>query len=101
MIGRFNQIIKLIMNRGPGNFICAECGNVFEAEMWDWRHMCTIAPAKCPNCGSWYTIPDGEDLEHYKIIWKRDDEERSIVREDYDISPVIVDKIRSFCESLK
>lgn len=88
------------MSRGPGNFICAECGNVFEAEMYDWRFRCTIAPAKCPKCGSWYTIPVGEDLEHYKIIWKRDDEERNLVRE-YDISPVIMDKIRSYLEELR
>lgn len=31
--------------------------------MYEWHCRCTIAPEKCPKCGSQYTIPDGEDLD--------------------------------------
>lgn len=90
----FLESQRIIMYRGQETFICSECGNNFEAKMSDWNHRDIIAPAKCPNCGSWYTLPytwsdfpDAEELmleeiEFYKPIWKQAAEERNKLNND-------------------
>lgn len=89
------------MNRGQGTFICSECNCVFEATMFDWNHRVTIAPAECPKCGSWHTLPYTwsdfpnakeamlEKIDSYRPIWKQVDERRKMTMDDDDISSIL------------
>ncbi len=75
------------MLRGRGTFWCSDCRSFFEADLYDWNLRCITAPAECPECGSWHTMPDPrtdigevesfqEALEFYRPIWQQEDEAR-------------------------
>lgn len=66
------------MLRGMTKFVCDDCGHKFkgmDCELWATAY---TAPVRCPQCGSWHTMPAGwfSDKSFYKDIWKRMDEYR-------------------------
>lgn len=66
------------MFRGFCKFKCDQCGQVFMGMNCEYAATIYVAPVKCPNCGSWHTMPAGLlsylQKRIYKEIWKRCDE---------------------------
>jgi DNA-directed RNA polymerase subunit RPC12/RpoP len=57
---------------GTTTFKCTECGNTFRGPNCEWNATVFTAPCKCPQCGSWRTMPSGAFFEKsiYKKIWE-------------------------------
>lgn len=42
---------------GTKTFECDKCRNKFEGMAMEYMCTSTVAPLKCPKCGSWHTFP--------------------------------------------
>ena len=60
------------MLRGTVLFKCTECKNIFKGPDFEWRATIYSAPCKCPQCGSYRTMPRWAIFQKsaYKAIWK-------------------------------
>lgn len=62
---------------GPIPFYCTECNSYFMALGAEWNATALIAPAKCPKCGTFHTLPWSKYNPSrflYKRIWKMGDD---------------------------
>lgn len=47
------------MLRGTTKFVCDNCGNKFVSLDVEYMATTLSAPIKCPQCGSYHTMPGG------------------------------------------
>lgn len=59
------------MLRGTTTFSCRECKSTFIGLDCEWNATIYTAPCKCPQCGSFHTMPKGAffQLPIYRKIW--------------------------------
>lgn len=65
------------MLRGMTTFVCDNCGHKFKAMDIEWQATALSQPMRCPQCGSWHTLPSslfGLNKSVYRQIWKQRDE---------------------------
>lgn len=66
------------MIRGRIKFKCDKCGHTFEDFDIEWRATAYSQPMKCPNCGSYHTMPNTLfgfiDNGAYRKIWEEMEE---------------------------
>lgn len=60
------------MLRGTITFKCTECENIFQGPDIEWCATAFTTPRKCPQCGSFHTMPQGAFLQKsiYRKIWE-------------------------------
>lgn len=65
------------MFRGMTTFVCDNCGHKFKGMDMEWNATVFSIPQKCPECGSYHTMPDRFlgflNKPGYRSIWKQMD----------------------------
>lgn len=76
------------MLRGTTIFKCTECENTFRGLDCEWQATIFTAPCKCPQCGSFRTIPLWALLHKhlYENIWKSIEESKDRSRRNHKTS---------------
>lgn len=59
------------MHRGTINFVCEECGNRFMDLDLEFMATNLSIPRKCPQCGSFHTMPSGIFSSLRKSLYRR------------------------------
>ena len=59
------------MIRGRIKFKCDKCGHTFEDFDIEWRATAYSQPMKCPNCGSYHTMPKSILWFLHRIVYKK------------------------------
>lgn len=76
------------MIRGIITFKCDKCGTQFRAPDAEWMASAISAPMKCPNCGSYHTMPVfSPSRSLYEKIWAQLDKEGDEPYESYETDP--------------